>query len=135
MMTAGAVHILIVAAAGMVGGIARFWISGAVARRIGERFPWGTLVVNTSGALGIGVLAALLPTSGVDAEGVLTLWLALAVGVLGSYTTVSSFSLQTLALIRDSEWLCAFLNIAGSLGLCLAAASVGYFSSLGIFGS
>jgi CrcB protein len=134
-MTAGALHILIVAAAGVLGGIARFWVSGVVARRIGERFPWGTLVVNTSGALGIGILAALLPASGVDAEGVLALWLALAVGVLGSYTTVSSFSLQTLALIRESEWLHAFLNIAGSLGLCLAAATAGYLSVLEIFGS
>ena len=134
-MTAGALHILIVAAAGVLGGIARFWVSGVVARRIGERFPWGTLVVNTSGALGIGILAALLPASGDDAEGVLALWLALAVGVLGSYTTVSSFSLQTLALIRESEWLHAFLNIGGSLGLCLAAATAGYLSVLEIFGS
>ena len=134
-MTAGALHILIVAAAGVLGGIARFWVSGIVARRIGERFPWGTLVVNTTGALGIGILAALLRASGVDAESVLTLWLALAVGVLGSYTTVSSFSLQTLALLRESEWLHAFLNIAGSLGLCLAAATAGYLWALGIFGS
>jgi CrcB protein len=133
-MTGGALHILIVAAAGVLGGIARFWVSGVVARRIGERFPWGTLVVNTTGALGIGILAALLPASGVDAEGVLTLWLALAVGVLGSYTTVSSFSLQTLALIRESEWLHAFLNIAGSLTFCLAAGAAGYLSVLGILG-
>lgn len=134
-MTAGALHILVVAAAGVIGGIARFWVSGYVARRIGERFPWGTLVVNTTGALGIGVLAALLPASGADAASNLTLWLALAVGILGSYTTVSSFSLQTLALIRESELLHAFLNVAGSLGLCLAAAAAGYLSALGMFGS
>jgi CrcB protein len=134
-MTVGALHILIVAAAGVLGGIARFWVSGIVARRIGERFPWGTLVVNTTGALGIGILAALLPASGAaDAEGVPVLWLALAVGVLGSYTTVSSFSLQTLALIRESEWLHAFLNIAGSLTFCLAAGAAGYLSVLGILG-
>jgi CrcB protein len=133
-MTAGALHILIVAAAGVLGGIARFWVSGLVARRIGERFPWGTLVVNTTGAIGIGILAALLPTFGAGGDGVLALWLALAVGVLGSYTTVSSFSLQTLALIRESEWLRAFLNIAGSLGLCLAATTAGYLSVLWILG-
>ena len=134
-MTAGALHILIVATAGVLGGIARFWVSGLVARRIGERFPWGTLVVNTTGAAGIGMLAALLPAFGAGGDGVLALWLALAVGVLGSYTTVSSFSLQTLALIRDSELLRAFLNIVGSLGLCLAATTAGYFSVLWIFGS
>ena len=127
-MTAGVLHTLIVAAAGVLGGIARFWVSGLVARRIGERFPWGTLVVNTTGALGIGVLAALMPPSG--ANGVPALWLALVVGVLGSYTTASSFSLQTLALMRESEWLRAFLNIAGSLGLCLAATAAGYLSVL-----
>ena len=134
-MTAAALHILIVAVAGVVGGIARFWVSGYVAHRIGERFPWGTLVVNTTGALGIGVLAALLPPSGTAAASDFTLWLALAVGVLGSYTTVSSFSLQTLALIRESEWLNACLNVTGSLGLCLAAAAAGYLSALGMFGS
>ncbi|MGZ8410065.1 MAG: fluoride efflux transporter CrcB [Hyphomicrobium sp.] len=134
-MTAGALHVLIVAVAGVLGGIARFWVSGIVARRIGERFPWGTLAVNTTGALGIGILAALLPAFGVNGDGVLTLWLALVIGVLGSYTTVSSFSLQTLALIRESEWLRALLNIAGSLGLCLAATTAGYLSILWIFGN
>lgn len=134
-MTAGALHILIVAAAGVLGGIARFWVSGLVARRIGERFPWGTLAVNTTGAAGIGMLAALLPAFGAGGDGVLALWLALAVGVLGSYTTVSSFSLQTLALIRESALLRALLNIVGSLGLCLAATTAGYFSVLWNFGS
>ena len=132
-MTAGALHILIVAAAGVLGGIARFWISGLVARRIGERFPWGTLVVNTTGALAVGILAALLPGFGAG-DGAATPWLALVVGVLGSYTTVSSFSLQTLALIRESELLRAVLNMVLSLGFCLAAAAAGYLSVLGIFG-
>lgn len=128
------VHILIIALAGALGGMARFLISGVVARRIGERFPWGTLAVNVSGALAIGVLAALLPVTDADGEETVRLWLALAVGVLGSYTTVSSFSLQTLALIREKELRHAFLNIVGSVSLCLIAASAGYLSIRWIVG-
>lgn len=127
-------NILIVALAGAVGGTARFLISGLIARRIGERFPWGTLVVNVSGALAIGALAALLPVSDAEADDTVRLWLALVVGVLGSYTTVSSFSLQTLMLIRERELRQATLNIAGSVILCLAAASAGYFSILWFLG-
>ncbi len=127
-------HILIVAVAGALGGIARFALSGLVARRVGERFPWGTLVVNVTGALAIGALAALLPPSDGEAEGPMRLWLALAVGVLGSYTTVSSFSLQTLALIRERELLHAFFNVAGSIALCLIAAATGYLSVPWILG-
>jgi fluoride exporter len=133
-MVAAFVHIFIVAFAGAAGGIARFWISGLVARRIGEQFPWGTMVVNVSGALAIGVLAALLPAFGADRDGMPGLWLALAIGVLGSYTTVSSFSLQTLALIREKEMLQALINIAGSVSLCLGAATAGYLSVPWILG-
>lgn len=133
-MAALILHILIVAFAGAAGGIARFWISGLVARRIGERFPWGTLVVNVSGALAIGVLGALLPASGTDGGATLTMWLAVVVGILGSYTTVSSFSLQTLALIRERELFRALLNIVGSVTLCLSAATAGYLSIPWILG-
>lgn len=117
------VHFLIVGLGGALGGIARFWVSGVVARWVGETFPWGTLVVNVSGSFTIGLLATLLPSAG-DAR----LWLALVVGILGSYTTVSSFSLQTLALARDGEWLHAGLNILASVVLCLGAAVGGFVS-------
>jgi fluoride exporter len=129
-MAVAILHILIVALAGAVGGLARFWISSLVARRIGERFPWGTMAVNVSGALAIGALAALLPAFGAEGEGVPGLWLALVIGVLGSYTTVSSFSLQTFVLIRERELLPAVLNIAGSVTFCLTAASAGYMAVL-----
>jgi fluoride exporter len=128
-------HIGIVAVSGMVGGIARFWLSGFIAHRIGERFPWGTLVVNVSGAFAIGALAALLPAFGSGSGASLTLWLALAIGILGSYTTVSSFSLQTLALLRERELLRALLNIITSLSLCLSAAIAGYLSIMETFGN
>ncbi len=75
---------------GFFGGIARFFVSGLVARRIGETFPWGTLVVNVSGALVIGALAGLARSQGGVFAGEMFRDLAF-VGFLGGYTTVSSF--------------------------------------------
>ncbi len=131
-MTEAALFILLATLGGGLGGVARFWVSGMVARRFGETFPWGTLAVNASGAAAIGVLAALLLGAGGDAEATGTLWAGLVSGVLGSYTTVSSFSLQTLALVRNGEPLSAVLNITGSLVLCLGAAAAGYRATLAL---
>jgi CrcB protein len=112
--------ILWVALGAAIGGPMRFLVSGLVARWIGETFPWGTLVVNVSGAFALGAFAALA-----TARGASPAWLFVATGILGSYTTVSSFSLQTLALVRDGERFRAMANAAGSLALCLAAAFAG----------
>jgi fluoride exporter len=100
--------------------VARFWVAGQVTRRFGEAFPWGTLLVNTSGAGLVGAIAGLLADAGP------TVWSALVVGALGSYTTVSSFSLQTLALVRGGELRRAAWNVLGSVVLCLAAAAAGF---------
>ena len=128
-MTEAALFILLAMLGGGLGGIARFWVSGVVAKAYGETFPWGTLTVNVSGAAAIGVLAALLLAPGAPTS---PLWAALVSGVLGSYTTVSSFSLQTLALVRNGEPIRAALNITGSLVLCLGAAAVGYLATLAL---
>ncbi len=112
-----------VALGGGLGSVARFWVSGVVARRYGETFPWGTLVVNVTGAAAIGVLATILLAPGTHAIQNPTAWAALVIGLLGSYTTVSSFSLQTLALARNGETGRALANIVLSLALCLAAAA------------
>jgi fluoride exporter len=115
------------------GGMARFWLADAVSRRLGERFPWGTLAVNASGALAIGVLAALMAgASGGGAMG--TAWHFAVLGFLGSYTTVSSFSLQTLALLHDRAWHRAAANIVLSLVLCLSAAGVGLLAGAWLAG-
>ena len=120
-MRDGLIWLALVALGGGLGSIARFWVSGVVARRYGETFPWGTLAVNVTGAAAIGVLAALLLAPGSPAFGHGPAWSGLAIGLLGSYTTVSSFSLQTLALARSGETGRALANIALSLLLCLAA--------------
>jgi CrcB protein len=117
-----------VAAGSAFGGVARFFVSGLVARAVGETFPWGTMVVNVTGAFGIGVLAALAQRSGLFTAA--AAWPLAVTGFLGSYTTVSSFSLQTLALVRDGEWLRAAGNVLLSLLLCLAAAALGLVAVL-----
>jgi CrcB protein len=128
-------QLLLVAIGGALGACLRFWLSGVIARRVGETFPWGTLVVNVSGALAIGLAAARFMTAQGVAEPWREVWLALVVGVLGSYTTVSSFSLQTLALARAGEGGRAALNVLASLGLCLAAALAGHLAGARLFGA
>lgn len=107
-----------------LGGIARFWASGVVARAMGETFPWGTLVVNVTGSLLIGLIAALTGPDGRVFIGS-TARLALMAGLCGGYTTFSSFSLQTLNLMNDGEWAYAGGNVVGSVVLCLLAVWAG----------
>jgi fluoride exporter len=116
----------------VLGGMARFWLSGFVARRVGETFPWGTMVINVSGAFLIGVLAA--SAAGHGAFAAVRPWQFAVIGFLGCYTTVSSFSLQTLSLVRDGEISLAAWNLVLSLFLCLLAVTVGSAVGLHAFG-
>jgi fluoride exporter len=120
------VQLLVVMLGGAVGGTARHALTLAIEGRLGSGFPWGTVTVNVSGAAAIGVLAALLPVPTMLGAADGLLWPLLVVGVLGSYTTVSSFSLQTLVLARTGQPLAALANVAASTGLCLAAAFAGH---------
>ena len=122
-MLSGLIFIVI---GSVLGGCARYFVSGAVARRFGETFPWGTMTINVSGAFVIGIFGALAthPGSLFASPGP---WLFAVTGFLGCYTTVSSFSLQTLTLARNGERLPALGNIVFSVGLCLAAVACGFF--------
>ena len=114
-----------VALGSALGAIARYFISGFVARRVGETFPWGTLFINVSGAFLIGTFGRLAESS----ASILASpdpWLFAVTGFLGCYTTVSSFSLQTLTLARDGERGRAIGYVAISVGLCLGAVSLGF---------
>ena len=110
------------------GGMARHWLGRLVGRRVGTGFPWGTLAVNVTGAAAIGLLAGAAGT-GALATAHPDVWRFAAAGFLGSYTTVSSFSLQTLALVHDGDWLAATANVALSLGLCLPATALGLWAT------
>lgn len=133
-MTPSLASLLLIALGGAVGGMGRLWVSSVVTRRFGEAFPWGILVVNVSGAAVIGCLAALLLSRETHVADASQLWAGLVVGLLGSYTTVSSFSLQTLALAREGEVFRAGLNVAASFLLCLLAAAIVYAATLALLG-
>ncbi len=104
-----------------LGGVARFALASAVGARGG--FPFGTLAVNFSGALLIGLVSALL-ASGKMTPGAAQFWM---VGVLGGYTTFSAFSLQTLELLQQSRPGAAAFYMVASVALCLAAVFLGQF--------
>jgi fluoride exporter len=108
-----------------LGGLARYWCSGLVARMVGETFPWGTLIVNVVGSFLIGLIATL---SGPDGRVIIPAEARqfMMVGILGGFTTFSSFSLQTLTLARDEQWLLAGANIVGSVVLCLVMVWAGH---------
>nr|WP_283816085.1 fluoride efflux transporter CrcB [Bradyrhizobium iriomotense] len=109
----------------VLGGCARYFVSGAIARRLGETFPWGTMTINVTGAFLIGILGALATHPG-SVFAAPNPWLFAVTGFLGCYTTVSSFSLQTLTLARNGEPLHALGNVAASVGLCLTAVTCGF---------
>ena len=113
------------------GGLARYAMSGAVASAFGETFPWGTLLVNILGSFIIGFFATLTATDGRLFVSATTRQFIMA-GLCGGFTTFSSFSLQTLNLMRDDEWLAAGGNIAGSVALCLIAVWIGHIAAAAI---
>jgi CrcB protein len=102
----------------------RFLVANVVSQKVGETFPWGTLVVNVSGCVVMGLIGAYAARHGLSAES--EVWLLVATGFLGSYTTVSSFALQTLALARDGERRGALGYIVLSVALCLGAVALGF---------
>ena len=108
-----------------LGGALRHWISEWLNGRSGDTLPWGTLSVNVSGALAIGLLAASMEAVPASVLGVRP-WQFLAIGFLGSYTTVSSFMLQTLGFARSGSRRAAAGHVALALALCLVAATMGY---------
>jgi CrcB protein len=128
LMDAGAV-----ALGAMIGAPSRFFLSGLVARRLGETFPWGTMAVNLSGALLIGVAAGFAQARGLSTQS--PLWGFAVTGVLGSYTTVSSLALHTRALSRDGEPRRAAGNVAFSVALGVAATAAGLALGAWAFGA
>lgn len=123
-MTEALIGLVAVALGSALGGAGRFFISSLVGRVLGEAFPWGTLAVNISGAAAIGVVAAVAARQGLPAGS--AVWQAIVVGFLGGYTTVSSLSLQSLALAQQGARGAAGINIVLSIIAGLAAAAAGY---------
>ena len=111
-------RIIFVGVAGLVGTLGRYWLSGFIARRYGETFPWGTLVVN---ALGCFVTGAVYYVSEERFLVSPTVRSVILIGLLGGFTTFSSYGLQTFTLLREGEFGLAVMNVTLSnvLGLLL----------------
>jgi CrcB protein len=102
---------ILVALAGMLGTLLRYWLSGFVARQYGETFPWGTMAVNLIGCFLAGAVFYLTQERFLVSPVLRTIIL---IGFLGGFTTFSSYGLQTFTLLRDGEFGLALLNIGAS---------------------
>ncbi len=112
------VKLLLIGLAGFAGTLTRYWLSGVIARRYGETFPYGTLAVNALGCFVAGLLFYFMYERFLNSPTSRSL---IFIGFLGAFTTFSSYSLQTFMLLRDGEFYLAFINMAASniLGLLL----------------
>lgn len=122
---------LLIALGGALGSVARFALNGVISAQFGETFPWGTFLINVTGSFVIGFFATLTGPEG--------RWFAsdntrvfFMTGVCGGYTTFSSFSLQTLNLARDGDWLRAGANTVASVVACLVAVWLGHVCAAAI---
>ncbi|HKR15476.1 MAG TPA: fluoride efflux transporter CrcB [Pyrinomonadaceae bacterium] len=114
---------ILIGVAGLIGTLLRHWLSAYVARQHGGTFPWGTMAVNLIGCLATGAVfyateerLALSPT----------VQTVILIGLLGGFTTFSSYGLQTLTLLRDGEYALASLNVVASNVLGVFMVWVGY---------
>ena len=116
-------RILLIGIAGLAGTLARYSLSGIIARRFGETFPMGTLVVNLIGCFLAGFLFYLLQERFLVNDVVRT---AVMIGFLGGFTTFSSFGLQTFTLLKDGQIGLATTNVLVSNILGLFTVWLGY---------
>jgi CrcB protein len=120
-----------ICAAGAAGTGARYLLSTWLARVAGPAFPWGTLAVNLLGSfllgaiMEIGLTTALLPP---------TLRLTLATGLMGGFTTYSSFNYETLRYLQSESWLLASANLGATVAGCLTAGMLGIWAGRHLVG-
>jgi len=116
------VRLLLICLGGAVGTGARYLIGGLAARWLGSEFPYGTLFINVLGSFLIGFVQQVGLTTLAIPE---TTRLVLTIGVMGGFTTYSSFSYETISLIENGSWLGAAANIVLTTGLCLVVCVLG----------
>jgi CrcB protein len=115
------VTVLSVMVAGGLGAVLRYLVDHLVQRRAGSEFPVGTLVINLSGSFVLGILTASALHHGVSAT-----WLTVVgTGLIGAYTTFSTFTFDSVRLAEADRWGLSLLNVAASIGLGLGAAGLG----------
>lgn len=118
--------IVAIAVSGGLGALARYVMSGLAYRWLGSEFPYGTLTVNVVGCFLIGLLYQ-VAESGLPWPP--TVRIAIFVGFLGAFTTFSTFGYETIALIRDSEFGLAFLNVGLQVAVGLVAVWLGLMAA------
>ena len=122
-------QLIAIAVGGAIGAVLRFWVSSGVHLVAGRSFPYGTLTVNVIGSLCIGLLYVLFN----ERFEIAAPWRALLmVGVLGAFTTFSTFSMETLVLLEKRDILKALLNVTLNVVLCVFAAWIGVLIARGI---
>jgi len=122
-------RLLLVCVGGGLGSGARYLVGSSVAAALGGAFPYGTLLINATGSFLISIVMYLGLAAGVLGP---DLRLFLAVGILGGFTTYSSFNYETLALVDRGAWALGALYVAATLAGCLAAGGLGLATARGI---
>ena len=117
-------HFLAVGIGGCLGSIARYWLSGAVHRYLNDGFPYGTLAVNVLGCLLLGCVIGLVEYRQLFGPNVR---LFLTVGILGGFTTFSTFGYETFALLRDNQYGWHLRNVTANVVTGIVAVMAGWF--------
>lgn len=119
-------NLLAIAAGGALGSVARYLLTGFVVRLSGPMFPLGTFVVNAIGCFVFGALAGAASSRLSISPEVRLFWF---VGILGGFTTFSSYAFESFALVREGQFLAAAINVLGQVIVGLIAVAAGYFVS------
>ena len=115
-------NVLLVGMGGFFGALARWYLGGVIAGITGSSFPWGTMLINVTGAFVLGFLFAASTERGIIDPAVR---LPVMVGFLGAYTTFSTLMLETWRLVEGGSWILAAANMGGSVLLGTAAVVAG----------
>ena len=113
---------LLIGTGGFIGSILRYWTSVNAYKILGEKFPYGTFIVNALGCLLIGFIAEISENRFLISSEVRTF---LMIGFLGGYTTFSTFGYETFTLLQDKDYTTAILNILLSVVVCITAVWIG----------
>ena len=125
-------RVILVALGGAIGSVARYGVGAVAAQLLGSTFPWGTLLVNLSGSFLIAVVMHVaLAGTAISLE----LRIFLTTGIMGGYTTYSSFNYETLALLTSRAYALAVLNLAATVVGCMAAGVLGLATGRAIAGA
>lgn len=123
-------QLLALALAGAAGSVGRWAVSGWIYRLLGDRFAYGTLVVNVLGCVVMGLVMETVVLSNVIPHG----WrVPITVGFLGAFTTYSTFGYETMRYVEIGNWPSALLNIFATLVLCLGATWLGFLTARAVF--